>query len=1585
MNFVKPYLLIQCCLLAAGLLLAQVSQAQYHYVAGGEYYIDTDPGVGLATPVNADDGTFDNITEVVSKNISGLTTGFHTLNVRVRDNSNHWGPVFTTVLKVDDAVTARPVNITQGEVFWDTDPGQGNGAAMIAFDGNFNDALEKVMSNSFLPPLTTGLHTLNVRVKGNDATWSDVFTTVVRVDPALSARDIRITAGEAFFDTDPGEGAGTPLIAFDGNFNNALETVMAGTFLPPTIQGLHTLNIRVRGTDGAWSSVFTMVTRVDPAQTARTIKITSGEIFFDTDPGEGAAIPMIAFDGNFDNALEIVSSSNAGSLLSMGVHTMNIRVKGNDGAWSPLFTTVISVDTALAIPNVHIVAGECWWDENIAGAIPLISFDGSFNDAMETVMNNAALIPPSQGFHKINIHVRGLDGNWSNTFSTVVSVEQAIVASSFYITMGEFWWDNDTNNTTQLISFDGTFNDAFETVVNNGTAYPPSSGFHKLNIRVKGFDGNYSNTFSSILSVEQPITATTFQITMGELWWDNDTNNTIALISFDGSFNDALETLITNGAINAPTGGFHKLNVHAKGFDGSFGNTFSTIISVEQPITLRDVKIISAQYWWDSDSLSAQIMFAFDGSFNSALEQISASANSGLTGSGFHLLNVRAKSYDNNWSNTMKSMVFVDPCISSPVVAVTPSSPQQICTGSSILLSAVPNNLVSYTWIRGVVTVGSGPTYSASEPGFYKVIGYDANGCPGQSAYVQVDTVSASSVTITPLGSTTFCDGSYLTLVASGGFSQYLWSNGATTQSINVAVSGNYTVTGTSGAGCSATSQPITVTVHPNPAIPTINVNGATTFCIGGSVQLTSSAANSYLWNDGGSTTQSINAVTSGAYYVTVSNIYGCQATNTVPVIVDVHNPTISVYPAGPLTVCNYNQASLAVYATGTSLSFQWMESGNDISGATNASFNTTVPGNYSCRVTDGIGCTATSNTVAVSFVAPPAVSITPSGSTSICSTGSVDLTASPSGLSYYWSNGATTQTITASLQGDYNVIATDANGCFGTATPVTVTVSSPVNGFVADSIERFLPDNGTVQFTSNTNGTISAYNWKFGDGGTSTLQHPSHTYTSSSAPGFYAVKLAVTNDAGCTDSITANNMIRVWDEFPHYGTTFYSYSTADVTNASFISSLYGCTVQPNGQVYITSDGGDTWDYLGLPCTCHLTGVSYVGSQGNSAIWVAGEDGFTAVNYTGTPGGWITYTIPCGCSISNIYFSSPNNGYAVGTNGQVWFWNGTYWGNISPGISNNFYAVNYWGGYLWAVGYGGVIWQYQPGFGWVNIVSGTIYNLYSISFGCTCVGGGYNGGGGGYGGVGLGVGAGGTIIISNDGGTTWHNSNSGTTYDLTGAYVIDSLHMICVGQHGIILTTADCGLTWVPWSIGNTEDLTSITANGCVAYITGNNGGVYTFPINFNAAPPAFTLSNDTICAGSFATLSIVNPKIGSQYIWSNGSAGSTLVTNVPGNYSVTEYSLCDTISSAIQTIYQGIATASIDVSGSTNLCGNETVTLTASRSELFWSNGSIADFIVVNDGGWLQCDSNRYLRLSFCCESCYHHECKSLKQHCRR
>ncbi|MBK9014121.1 MAG: PKD domain-containing protein [Saprospiraceae bacterium] len=100
---------------------------------------------------------------------------------------------------------------------------------------------------------------------------------------------------------------------------------------------------------------------------------------------------------------------------------------------------------------------------------------------------------------------------------------------------------------------------------------------------------------------------------------------------------------------------------------------------------------------------------------------------------------------------------------------------------------------------------------------------------------------------ITAGGATTFCSGGNVVLTAPAGFASYLWSNGATAQSITVSTAGSYTVTVTNARGCVSASDALAVTVNPTPVADfTFTVTGATV-----NFQNTSAGANTYLWDFG--------------------------------------------------------------------------------------------------------------------------------------------------------------------------------------------------------------------------------------------------------------------------------------------------------------------------------------------------------------------------------------------------------------------------------------------------------------------------------------------------------------------------------------------------------------------------------------------------------------------------------------------------------------------------------------------------------------------------------------------------------------
>jgi hypothetical protein len=184
----------------------------------------------------------------------------------------------------------------------------------------------------------------------------------------------------------------------------------------------------------------------------------------------------------------------------------------------------------------------------------------------------------------------------------------------------------------------------------------------------------------------------------------------------------------------------------------------------------------------------------------------------------------------------------------------TINGPQAICNGQSTTLTATAG-FSSYLWSDGSV----GTSLTTSTVNTYAVTVTDAAGCSNISPNVTLteNPIEIPSVLIS--GETTFCQGNTLTLTSSSG-APYMWSNGATTQTVNITQSGSYFVS-VMGTCQAFSSDTIDVNVYPAPA-PSAN-GGAVSDS--GSVALTASG-NSLTWYDDAAGT---NVVGSGALFNT--------------------------------------------------------------------------------------------------------------------------------------------------------------------------------------------------------------------------------------------------------------------------------------------------------------------------------------------------------------------------------------------------------------------------------------------------------------------------------------------------------------------------------------------------------------------------------------------------------------------------------------------------------------------------------------------------------------------------------------------
>ncbi|MEO0311042.1 MAG: hypothetical protein RIQ89_699, partial [Bacteroidota bacterium] len=264
--------------------------------------------------------------------------------------------------------------------------------------------------------------------------------------------------------------------------------------------------------------------------------------------------------------------------------------------------------------------------------------------------------------------------------------------------------------------------------------------------------------------------------------------------------------------------------------------------------------------------------------------------------------------------------------------------------------NALNAGIGSWSQIPGATNLNYQPSFISSSKQYRRCV--QRQGCTGFTPESNIVTIKVYEPVVADIdasGSTTFCEGSSLTLFASGG-DTYLWNTNETTSSISVTEGGVYTVTvSNSLTGCSNQAS-ITVTLNPAPE-PFI-ISEGNGICNGQSIELTASEGILFNWSTGEST-QSITVNSPGTYSVEVKDYNGCIATASINIVL---NPSPIVNCSVINGNCsNGNLGSISVNAglNTTGLTYLWNN------GSTSSSINGLTAGTYSVIVTNEFGCVA--------------------------------------------------------------------------------------------------------------------------------------------------------------------------------------------------------------------------------------------------------------------------------------------------------------------------------------------------------------------------------------------------------------------------------------------------------------------------------------------------------------------------------------------------------------------------------------------------------------------------------------------------
>jgi gliding motility-associated-like protein len=451
----------------------------------------------------------------------------------------------------------------------------------------------------------------------------------------------------------------------------------------------------------------------------------------------------------------------------------------------------------------------------------------------------------------------------------------------------------------------------------------------------------------------------------------------------------------------------------------------------------------------------------------------------------------------------------------------------------------------TWTW-----DFGDGGTSTQQNPNHVYLLGGSYNveliiGNGAGCADTIVTPITVSTVPVPGFFADTVCFGNVTTFTNTVfdvvPIGSYFWDFGDGINTSNTAnptyiyqAPGTYTVvlTATNVNGCDSTiSFPVVVNSIPvaNYMVDTVCLGSPTTF-----TDASTGAPNGWQWDFGDGGNSAVGPVTTHTYltpgsFLTSLIVSGGSANCTdqafqVVVVVDDVVAGISVNtPICDGDVINFIDNS--VINVGLITNWAWNFGDGNTSTQQNPTYTYANSGTYTVilTVTSNGGCTSSDSITITVNANPNSVFIPIDGCLNVPSLFTDLSTGNPTNWVWDFGDGNTSAqqnpTNTYANPGVYNVTltVTSDSGCTSSLIEIIRIYDLPTAAFTNNIVCL----NDTMNFTDQStipSGTITNWQWDFGDGGTATQQNPTHSYSTLSQT--FNVQLIVSSSVGCSDTI---------------------------------------------------------------------------------------------------------------------------------------------------------------------------------------------------------------------------------------------------------------------------------------------------------------------------------------------------------------------------------------------------------------------------------------------------------------------------------